>query len=122
MDQSRYTTYSTTRLPKKKRRIALPGSFEDSGKWVRCWNCGFIVNVDRDLGNPEKAGNFETVQILEAVSPVGSGNDPSIGLDVLDQVGTCVKNLSGDIAPDSYYTPRVPQVSRGCPLCGCGNM
>lgn len=122
MDKGRYTAYSTTRLPKRKRTIALPGSFEDSGKWVRCWNCGFIVNVDRDLGNQESAGNYETDFYFEAVSPAGSGESPIIVMDTLDQVGPCIVNgLDGDPVTD-YYTPRMPQVSKGCPLCGCANL
>jgi hypothetical protein len=47
-NQNGHGKYSQTRLPRQKRTIEVPGSLEDSGKYFRCWNCGFINNVERN--------------------------------------------------------------------------
>ena len=50
-------------LPKQSRTLPLYGNptrgdGEDSGKYYRCWNCGFICDVDRDsLGGPDDKAN-----------------------------------------------------------------
>ncbi len=56
-DWSRHSSYSETKLPKQKRSISMRGERDDTGKWWRCWNCGFPCNVDRDaLDTSEHAG------------------------------------------------------------------
>ena len=42
-----------SRLPKESKTIPIyghpeRGDGEDNGKYYRCWNCGFVCNVDRD--------------------------------------------------------------------------
>ena len=45
---------------KRKRRIPLRGSFEDEGKYYRCWNCGFICNIERDaFGEDENLSGLD---------------------------------------------------------------
>ena len=122
MEKGRYTVYAKMRLPKRKRRIAVPGSFEDTGKYIRCWNCGFIINVDRDMGDPERTGNYETDMIVAAQSPVGSGDDIQLGLDTLSMVGVLLIDGPDGNPVTDFYTPRIPQVARGCPLCGCTSL
>ena len=119
MDRSRLTSYSQRTIRGRKRTVTIPGSFEDSGKWLRCWNCGFPVNVDRDLGgSTDQSGNYETEVYLDAVSPAGSGDSPIIGMDTLGMVGPIIENGADDEPITDYYTPRIPLVSHGCPLCG----
>ena len=45
---TRYTFYPRTYLSKEKKTHTVLGAQEDSGKFFRCWNCGFICNVTRD--------------------------------------------------------------------------
>ncbi len=121
MERGRYTKYSQMRLPRRKRRIPVPGSFEDTNKYIRCWNCGFIVNVDRDLGDSERTGNYETDVIIPAQPPEGSGST-TITIDQLNMVGLIIENgLDGNAITD-YYTPRNALVSRGCKFCGVTNL
>lgn len=121
MERGRYTHYSTHRTPKRARRISIPGSFEDKGKYLRCWNCGFIVDVDRDCGDSERSGNYETDFTIEAGPLKGSGSTPYMELDGLNMIGTMIINgPNGDPITD-YYTPRLPQSSRGCKFCGVTN-
>ena len=54
-DRSRHSQYSERRIPHDKRRISVYGEREDTGKWWRCWNCGFINDIDR---SPVDTGEF----------------------------------------------------------------
>lgn len=118
MEQGKYTRYSRKTLPKRKRTIRVPGSFEDKNKYLRCWNCGFIVNTERDLGSSDRDGNYQEDFAVEGVSVAGSGENPVLGMDTLDGAGIILENgADGDPITD-YYTPRVPKVSHGCALCG----
>jgi hypothetical protein len=122
LERGRYTTYATRKLSGRKRTIQLSGSFDDHGKYIRCWNCGFIVNVDRDLGDPERSGNYQTDVIIASQSPTGSGTTPICTIDKLGSAVVLIENgADGDPITD-YYTPRLPEVARGCPLCGCTNL
>lgn len=122
MEKGRYTVYQKMRLPQRRRGAVLQGSFEDKGRYIRCGNCGFILDTQRDLGNGESAGNYETDMVVEAQPPAGSGAEPILCMDTLGMVGPIIENgPDGDPVTDSY-SPRVPQVARGCPLCGASNL
>ncbi len=119
---SRYRRYHESILPKKKRRIKVWGVDEDTGKFIRCWNCGFIVNTERDLGDPENSGIvLQDVVIPDLPPPHMEGVDDTqytqMTLDTLDQIGTMV-----DPNVKAYYTPRASISIRGCSLCGCTNL
>lgn len=116
MESSRLTTYHKTTYPHRKRTIRLRGSFEDNGKYIRCWNCHFIVNVDRDLGDPERSGNYETDAYVYADPLVTGGTSPVSLMEEVSTIGTIIDPNA------TYYTPRLPQVSKGCPFCGCTNL
>jgi len=118
LETSRYTNYSQRKTPHRKRRINVPGSFEDKNKYIRCWNCGFIVNTDRDLGDPERSGNYETDAVVNAQTLVMGGTNPDCSMDTLSMVGTLILNDAAGDAITDYYTPRLAEVSKGCPFCG----
>lgn len=60
--QSKYGQFGNRRPPHKKRTIRIPGSGDDDGKWFRCWNCGFINNIDRNaIGQGE--GDISSVTL-----------------------------------------------------------
>lgn len=121
MERGRYTNYSKTRLPRRRRSKQLSGSFEDHGKWIRCWNCGFIINLDRDLGDPERSGNYQTEVIIPSPSPAGSGTTPLSMFDSLSMIGNMIGLDNTGSAITDYYTPRNSEVAKGCPLCGTNN-
>jgi hypothetical protein len=122
VERGTYTTYHKTRLPKRKRTIRLKGSFEDKGKYIRCWNCGFIVDTDRDLGDPERSGCYQTDATVYAQTLGMGGSNVESTLDGLDMIGVLIQNDNTGSPITSYYTPRLPEVSKGCPLCGCSNL
>ncbi len=122
MERGRFTAYHKMRIQKRRRRIAVPGSFEDKGKYIRCWNCGFIVNVERDLGDTERDGVHIVDSVSGASNPSDSGVSPTLGLDTLSSAGVLLENDSADDAVTDYYTARLPEVISGCPFCGCTNL
>jgi len=122
LEVSRHTTYHKMRLPSRKRTIRLRGSFEDANKYIRCWNCGAILNVDRDLGDPERSGNYETDAVVFAQPLNLGGVNPISVMDELDTIGTIIKQDAAGNNITDYYSPRLPEVSKGCWLCGCTNL
>jgi hypothetical protein len=109
-------------IPKRRRRITLRGSFEDKGKYIRCWNCGVTLNVDRDLGNPERSGNYETDAYVYAQTLNYGGKNPISTLDELGAIGVVLELDHNSDEITDYYTPRLPQVAQGCWFCGCTNL
>jgi hypothetical protein len=122
VEQGRYTRYSKSKLPKRKRTIRVPGSFEERNKYVRCWNCGYIVNTERDLGSSDRDGNYSEDFPVYGVAVANSGNSPLLGLDTLNNIGIILQNGADATADTDYYTPRMPKVSHGCPFCGVTNL
>jgi hypothetical protein len=121
--ESIYRRTFKRRLPKQKRIIHLPGADEDRNKWIRCWNCGFRVKVDRDIGDPEHSGIQVTDAAIPANPPFGSGASPISVLENFDMVGLSLKNDKPDGTPETIiYTPRMAEAVRGCPLCGTSNL
>lgn len=100
---------------KDSKTIPLWGSPErgdglDDGKYYRCWNCGFICDVDRDaLGDAQSVSHITL--------------DP---YDLLDEYGNSVADTGGTkhtiFEGEGYTTVRyVPVVESGCPFCGTLN-
>lgn len=51
-----------SRIAKDSRRIQLwgdpiRGDGQDHAKWYRCWNCGFICNIERDALGDSQSGS-----------------------------------------------------------------
>lgn len=78
--------------------------------------------MERDLGDPERSGNYETDAVAVSQAETVDGDDSAIGLDTLDMVGAMMENDPAGDAIADYYTPRLPEVGRGCPFCGCTNL
>ncbi len=55
-DTSRYRKYLRSPAVCHKRRIKVWGVDQDTGKYIRCWRCGFIVDTTKSLGNPDYTG------------------------------------------------------------------
>lgn len=101
----------------------LKGSEEDSGKWYKCWNCGFpfdITKVSTGSGNSKSYADVPA----DYLAPVSSGDPKAVKLylDTYDTVGCLILNKSDGDPETAYYTPRVVTVTGGCPMCGCRNL
>lgn len=128
-----------SRVRHDARTIPLKGRGADDGKWFRCWNCGFICNVDRDsLGGPESRSGVSSEFYYEQY-PQSTGLDRSVmtttGLneegEASDGTALALKcrvvghSRTLALGPDGTgIEPKLtyaPLVTGGCPLCGCRN-
>jgi len=124
MADSRYNKTSTTRLPRQKRVKYLRGSGDDEGLYVKCWNCGFPVKIDRDLGDADHAGISVTDFADPSSAPASSGDKLNCmsTLDLFPSIGCAVRSTMAGAAVSTYYTPRVSTAVQGCKFCGCTNV
>lgn len=124
MEQSRYGQYSRTTVPRHQRSAAIPGSFEDHGRWYRCWNCGFVYDINKVGGNPDQDSRYQTEAIYPAYSPALSGDPLTviIGPDGPGEIGTLMELGPDGSTPKEIYSTKVHHVASGCPSCGTANL
>lgn len=108
---------------KRMRTRRVKGSEEDAGKWVRCQNCGFILDITKvSTGTGSGIVHEEFADI--PMSPVSSG-DPKLVqlyLDTFSTVGGVIQNGADSEPITDYYLPRKAVAVSGCPFCGCKNL
>lgn len=110
--------HTSTKDPSRKR--VMKGSHEDSGRWVRCWNCGFPIDLTK-LQVYERGEGKSYQEIVGVSGPV----DPSnrfLTMEVINMADVLMKlDASGSTTTD-YYTPKKVLVKSGCPQCGTHNL
>ena len=142
-----------SRIRKEARTIPLYGNPDrgnglDDGRYYRCWNCGFICNIDRDkLGGHGDGISYEDFPVpfdasLNSVSRLGGSIGPS-AISPKTRAGGSTLRGGGflgricmmvgisfwttlAIGPllDSVMTDKhhiMPIVDAGCPFCGTLN-
>ena len=115
------------------------GVGEDSGKYFRCWNCGFICDVERDeLGDSESrsgasseiyAAQYSSDNINEtdgSTRQVGTpiyGTSNGVPLLVIASLrtGHVVLENGADSSPKGIRLNWQPKITGGCPFCGSKN-
>lgn len=116
--KSRYIRTERRKLPNHRRSKQVYGSFEDSGKWFKCWNCGQMFDISKtSTGSGTGAGCVDF-----PVEDLSHDHSTIIGTDTQGMVGTIILNGPDDNPITDYYTPRKATVSAGCPLCGTKNL
>lgn len=130
------------RVRKQSRTNPLRGHKDyadgrDDGKYWRCWNCGFVCDVERDelgggdgvshtvyealyTGGPKKGAN--NTDYLETDAAI-HGDNSSVPLLAIASGRTGHVLLQNDAAGDPQ-TVRVnwtPDVTSGCPFCDTRN-
>lgn len=103
LNGSRHVRYNYRRIRGEKRTLPMYGEGDDRGKYFRCWNCGFICNIDRDaLGDGDGRSYTEFAVTTEPLYPVADGGPPYKailkGVTILERDGYQVGGT-------------------GCPLC-----
>lgn len=106
---------------RKRRSTSVKGKFEDAGRYVKCWRCGFHVDTKRVVQSTE-----ESYFMPEIISPVLSGNPELVKLyiDKYNMVGNAGElNIDGTLKTD-YYMPKKAVVNSGsmCAFCGTSNL
>lgn len=117
MSKSRYIRTKRTHLPTHRRSQKMYGAFEDSGKWYKCWSCGFRFDISKTSTGSGKGTSCEDFPIEDMENTFHS----SLGADMLGIAGTIIENGADGDPITSYYTPRKATVTGGCPFCGCKN-
>ena len=125
-------TYRRRRTPKRSRTIELPGHRDygdgiDDGKYYRCWNCGFICDVDQDeLGGENSRSGATYAQYDDVYSenepPFYSGIDgenettplvPLLGM----RSAHVVMKLDADGSESTIRRNWYNDGGTGCPFC-----
>ena len=122
-DHHRHTTYSQKSAPRRKRALQLVGEFEDSGKWYRCWNCGFINNIDRNqVADSFTGGDNSQVQEYDGLTPTAFGTgDPRYAMLALGFGSIRLMQLDASGAVMTPQVSRSTKITGGCSFCGCLN-
>lgn len=124
--RSRFRHVVRWRLPRHKRSFRIWGAEEDRGRYIKCWNCGFLIDTHRGLSTSDTNGNSYT-------QTVGSNNNipttPSNKLyshDIQDYQGSFVSGNGNDKVSIGMVTPAViysiDTAVGACPLCGTTNL
>lgn len=111
LNGSRHVRYSQRRLRGEKRTLPMYGEGDDRGKYFRCWNCGFICNIDRDaLGDGDGRSYAEFAVETEELYPADNGGPP------LAAVMKGINEYHTILERDGYQVG-----GTGCPLCHTKN-
>ena len=94
---------------------------EDAGRFIRCWNCGFVIDMRRLRLPSDGSGvsHYESVLPSMGVGDRGYSAPDSI-ISTMDYV-----NMVGLLMLDAAfyeYVPRGAYAVNGCPFCGCTNL
>jgi len=121
--KSRFIRTHRKPLPKKLRSKKLPGSFEETGKFIKCWNCGSTIDTTRNISGSGHGVRHEDFPI-EDLNVIGGGEPKDIVLtmDTLSMEGVILENGPDGNPITGYYTPRKSVAVSGCWLCGCRNL
>ena len=83
------------------------GQYKDD-RYVRCWNCGFVCNLDRDPHFPRGSRVGDGISHPDVVEY----DESTVTYD-----GTDDDWENGTVSYDGYRSDF--SVDSGCPMCGC---
>jgi len=133
VNRSRYVKYSIKKVPHKKRSLPIRMAGDDwTGKWFKCWNCGFINNIDRAQVADVYQGGDKAIVFESDDLVYGSNNIPSnVYPEVKDNLGKYITldfpfsiNLMKLDAQGNVVEPHVSdsvKIIGGCAQCGSMN-
>jgi hypothetical protein len=116
VSRSKYIKTSHYKLPKHRRSVKLEGSFEDSNKWIKCWNCGFVNDMSK-LSLSNESG----ISVQKIITITNEGKKGDTGEYNTPRTDSTLERINArDMAlPIAGY---LPQATRGCRMCGCTNL
>lgn len=136
MAESRNRKYYKTRLPREKRVISIFGATayidgrvtkDQSNKFYRCWNCGFVCNTDRDkLGDgvgyyvtdkPDLYYNNNGSAAFQY--PCSNASLQAAKICVTTVSTPRLMQLDSDGNPIGVIHSNTEIITSGCPQCGC---
>jgi len=101
MSKSRFSQIIRWKLPRHRRSVRLPGAEEDTGRYLKCWNCGFLIDTKLGLSGGDGHGN--------------SYSQPG-GDDANDTISTSI------VEDYEYEAYNIDTAIGTCPLCGTANL
>lgn len=104
----------------KRRSRKMKGSNEDSGRWIRCQNCGFPIDLTKL--HVSKGGDGRSYQDAMVPSEPSDPDNNILTFDTVNMADVLIATGSDGNAITDYYTPRVVTVTSGCPMCGTHNL
>ena len=125
--RSRFRHPIRWRLPRHRRSFRLGGAEEDRGRYLKCWNCGFLVDTHRGLGTSDTNGNSYTqTSGTNNSTPRPETDYPLYSHEIQEYQGTYDQDHGNDRVSIGMLTPAVIysiDTSVGsCPLCGTTNL
>lgn len=128
MSDSRYIHIHQKRLPTRKKVVMLQGAFEDDGKYFKCWNCGSINSIDRNVGFDGNGISVKDITIASSKDTLAQFNELltdnqkiTIGFSGFEELVMLRNGLDGE-AITTYYTERSAESVKGCWFCGSTNI
>lgn len=134
-----------TRTRKDSRTYPLRGHKDygegrDDGRYWRCWNCGFICDVERDelgdseskdgishviyealySGGPKKGSNSADYYETDAMIH-GDNSDVALLVVASARSGHVLLENDADGTPKTVRLNWTPSIDSGCPFCGTRN-
>jgi len=113
--------HRSKKLRKESRTYPIYGSDErgdglDSQRYWRCWNCGFVCDVERDfLGGDEERSQVEPIAYNQTTDDLSTAAYHCEGAAGATQV---ICEAAGGTWSRVRYKP---EVNSGCPFCGTPN-
>ena len=122
MSVSKYSRKFKQRFRDRKRIIHKPGAEEESGKWIKCYVCGFPINLDK-LKLTDKSGDVYSDFFEPDLNITGSGDALRAipVLDSIDDIGVVLETGPDGNPITKYDTPRTMDPKSGCPFCSSVN-
>jgi hypothetical protein len=124
MSKSRFIRTTKWKLPRHRRSTRVEGAEEDRGRYIKCWNCGFLIDQNRGLSTGDGSG----IQVSDFPTPTDRFDPDRSELllcywDSPFVIGE-ILHLGPDGLPDmtDVYTPRSAEAVGGCPFCGTKNL
>ena len=117
----RYPPFKKVKLPTERRTIPLRSNDRgsgrdkiDDGKYFRCWNCGFICNIERDALSERGPGTILTDFDIPAGTPY---QDPE-AIKLTGGMGYDFVLPKADANGDPVVVRQDYKITgTGCPLC-----
>lgn len=110
-----------SRIRKESKTIAVWGSPDrgdglDHDKWYRCWNCGFLNNVDRNaLGDSQSMDGVIITEYTPVADDGSAVQEPNLGDALIAQENDSEGNPKG-VRHNFMVGP-----NNGCSFCGTLN-
>lgn len=116
--------YHKRRIPSRSRTLPIygdpiKGNGLDAGKYYRCWNCGFVCNVDRDaLGDAQSRSGVVVTDFVETPERAEQGILASLAtLGDINHFHVAMKNGIDGSPKAIRHSQMVAEGGSGCPLC-----